>query len=174
VRSVQVYLLADTTFDSTAVDEVAAEHVDADCIIHYGHATLAPVRRIPTYFVLPRAEASAEAVVQQARRVLQRGDAASTPAAPLVVLLDLAYVHLRGAIADGLKVCSLARDLAVLHNVQSVTPPDDAADGHPTPRHRHMRTACCGHAGRQRRSIRRGGKGARPCCVRRSCCSSTL
>lgn len=29
-------------FDSCCVDEVAAQHVDADLIVHYGHTCLTP------------------------------------------------------------------------------------------------------------------------------------
>ena len=36
------YILADTTFGSTDVDEIAAEHGEADFIVHYGRATLNP------------------------------------------------------------------------------------------------------------------------------------
>ncbi|KAG8961794.1 Diphthamide biosynthesis protein 2 [Tulasnella sp. 419] len=36
----QIYVLADTTYGSCCVDEVAAQHVDADVVVHYGHACL--------------------------------------------------------------------------------------------------------------------------------------
>jgi diphthamide biosynthesis protein 2 len=35
------------------VDEVAAAHVKADCIIHYGRASLTPLSHIPAYYVFP-------------------------------------------------------------------------------------------------------------------------
>ena len=34
------YILADTTYGSCCVDEVAAEHVGADLIVHYGRTCL--------------------------------------------------------------------------------------------------------------------------------------
>ncbi|KAL1130670.1 hypothetical protein AAG570_011912 [Ranatra chinensis] len=42
-------------FFSCCVDEVAAEHVKADAIIHYGHACLSPVTRLPVLYVFPKA-----------------------------------------------------------------------------------------------------------------------
>lgn len=36
---------------SCCVDEVTAQHYNADCIIHYGHACLSPTRRLPVKFV---------------------------------------------------------------------------------------------------------------------------
>lgn len=37
-----IYILADTSYGSCCVDEVAAEHVDADLIVHYGRSCLSP------------------------------------------------------------------------------------------------------------------------------------
>lgn len=38
-------------FFSCCVDEVAAEHVRADCIVHYGPSCLSPCRRLPLLYV---------------------------------------------------------------------------------------------------------------------------
>lgn len=37
-----IYILADTSYGSCCVDEVAAEHVNADLIVHYGRSCLSP------------------------------------------------------------------------------------------------------------------------------------
>ncbi|KAF3911791.1 hypothetical protein AA313_de0207146 [Arthrobotrys entomopaga] len=47
----QIYILADTSYGSCCVDEIAAEHADADCIIHYGRACLSPTTRLPVLHV---------------------------------------------------------------------------------------------------------------------------
>lgn len=39
-KSVELYIMADTTYGSCCVDEVAAEHVSADAVVHYGHACM--------------------------------------------------------------------------------------------------------------------------------------
>lgn len=100
--SLQLYLLADTTLHAASVDEVAAEHVNAGCVIHYGHATLAAVRGTPAYFVFPRAAASAAAVCDHVDAHLAQNEAAAR--AGLVVLMDLSYMHLRDDIAERLQV----------------------------------------------------------------------
>lgn len=52
---VTVYVLADTTYNSLGVDEVASSHVEADCVVHYGRASLAPVTgKIAVYYVFPK------------------------------------------------------------------------------------------------------------------------
>lgn len=37
-----LYILADTSYGSCCVDEVAAAHVQADAVVHYGHACMSP------------------------------------------------------------------------------------------------------------------------------------
>ena len=49
----QIFILADTTYNSLSVDEVAASHVGADVIVHYGRASLTKLSRIPAYYVFP-------------------------------------------------------------------------------------------------------------------------
>ncbi|EIE23796.1 diphthamide biosynthesis protein [Coccomyxa subellipsoidea C-169] len=52
---VKTFVLADTTYNSLGVDEVAAQHVHAQCVIHYGRASLSPLSTLPAYFVFTRA-----------------------------------------------------------------------------------------------------------------------
>ncbi|EWC46306.1 hypothetical protein DRE_04477 [Drechslerella stenobrocha 248] len=47
----KVYILADTSYGSCCVDEIAAEHAAADCIVHYGRACLSPTTRLPVLHV---------------------------------------------------------------------------------------------------------------------------
>jgi diphthamide biosynthesis protein 2 len=37
-----IFILADTSYGSCCVDEVAAEHVSADLVVHYGRSCLSP------------------------------------------------------------------------------------------------------------------------------------
>lgn len=46
-------ILGDTSYGSCCVDEVAASHVNADAIIHFGHACLSKVARLPVHYVFP-------------------------------------------------------------------------------------------------------------------------
>ncbi len=44
-------ILADTSYGSCCVDEIAGEHVDADAVVHYGRACLSPTARLPVTYV---------------------------------------------------------------------------------------------------------------------------
>ncbi|XP_058126897.1 2-(3-amino-3-carboxypropyl)histidine synthase subunit 2 [Anopheles ziemanni] len=50
-EGVRIYVLGDTSYGSCCVDEIAASHANADSIIHFGHACLSRVVRIPTFYV---------------------------------------------------------------------------------------------------------------------------
>jgi len=47
----KLYILGDTSYGACCVDEIAAEHVDADVVVHYGRACLSPTARIPVIYV---------------------------------------------------------------------------------------------------------------------------
>ncbi|ORX82814.1 diphthamide biosynthesis protein [Anaeromyces robustus] len=50
-NDIHLYVLADTSYGSCCVDEVAAEHVNSDLIIHYGHSCLSRTTRVPVKYV---------------------------------------------------------------------------------------------------------------------------
>ena len=52
----RVFVLADTTFGSCCVDEVAAAHHAADAIVHFGRACMSPVARLPARFVFNKVD----------------------------------------------------------------------------------------------------------------------
>lgn len=47
----RLYILADTSYGACCVDEIAAEHVNADVVVHYGRACLSPTARLPVVHV---------------------------------------------------------------------------------------------------------------------------
>ena len=53
-RKERLYILADTSYSSCCVDEIAAEHADADGVVHYGRACLSPTSRLPVLHIFTR------------------------------------------------------------------------------------------------------------------------
>lgn len=47
----KIFILADTSYSACCVDEIAAEHVAADVLIHYGRSCLSPTTRLPVIYV---------------------------------------------------------------------------------------------------------------------------
>jgi len=58
----RLYILADTSYSSCCVDEIAAEHVDADAVVHYGRACLSPTARLPVLHIFTRQNLDYDAV----------------------------------------------------------------------------------------------------------------
>lgn len=69
----EVFVLADTTFGSCCVDEVAAAHRDASAVVHYGRACCSPTSRTPARFVFFNGEFDVEqcanAILAHAKKV---------------------------------------------------------------------------------------------------------
>ncbi|KAJ2896455.1 diphthamide biosynthesis protein 2 [Zalerion maritima] len=53
-REARLYILADTSYSACCVDEIAAEHVGADVVVHYGRSCLSPTVRLPVIYVFTR------------------------------------------------------------------------------------------------------------------------
>ena len=53
---IRLTILADTSYGSCCVDEIAAEHVDADAVVHYGRSCLSPTVRLPVLYVYTKRE----------------------------------------------------------------------------------------------------------------------
>lgn len=84
-----VFVLADTTFGSCCIDEIAAEHCQADLIVHYGQACLSPTTgRVPVHFVFDRVPVqSIDGIVQVVEReVEQKGR--------VIVVWDVGYDYI--------------------------------------------------------------------------------
>lgn len=48
----KIFVLADTSYSPCCVDEIAAQHVNADAVFHFGNACLNTARNLPVFYVL--------------------------------------------------------------------------------------------------------------------------
>ncbi|KAL9612830.1 MAG: hypothetical protein Q9167_002613 [Letrouitia subvulpina] len=60
---VRFYILGDTSYGACCVDEVAAEHVNADSVVHYGRTCLSPTVRLPVLYIFTNKPLSIASVV---------------------------------------------------------------------------------------------------------------
>ncbi|KAL4402868.1 Diphthamide biosynthesis protein 2 [Malassezia pachydermatis] len=96
-----LYILADTSYGSCCVDEVAAAHVRADAIVHYGHTCLSTTATLPALYVFPKRDIDIEAAVQgllEAATQLPISDRRA-----VVLTYDVAYTHAAHHIYERLK-----------------------------------------------------------------------
>ncbi|EPS72344.1 hypothetical protein M569_02414, partial [Genlisea aurea] len=123
---VKLYVMADTTYGSCCVDEVGAAHVNAECIVHYGHTCLSPTSTLPALFVFGKDSISAETC---ASSLLDYGMKSSKP---ILVLFGLEFAHAMPEIKEAV-TCGGREQLSsevvyadVLSSV--VTPPETFSD----------------------------------------------
>ncbi|XP_037550070.1 2-(3-amino-3-carboxypropyl)histidine synthase subunit 2 [Nematolebias whitei] len=83
----KIYILGDTSYGSCCVDEVAAEHVGADCVVHYGGACLSLSRRLPVRYVFERRPLDVELCAASFR------DLHPDAQALVILLYDVNYCH---------------------------------------------------------------------------------
>ncbi|KAG8538610.1 hypothetical protein GDO81_022340 [Engystomops pustulosus] len=86
----KTYILGDTSYGSCCVDEVAAEHVGAEALVHYGRSCLSPCRRIPATYVFGRKAVDVDLCAEAFHNLFPEQDAA------VVVLSDVVYDHILG------------------------------------------------------------------------------
>ncbi|RDA83366.1 hypothetical protein CP532_4734 [Ophiocordyceps camponoti-leonardi (nom. inval.)] len=121
--SARIHVLADTSYSACCVDEVAAEHVDADVVVHYGRACLSPTSRLPVIYVYTSHPLDHEAVFRKLERALDDGrgnqDKATVKA---VVMADLMFQdHVDGLVRrlhaagyEGVVTTEVVRDPAAV------------------------------------------------------------
>uniref|UniRef100_W5KIG8 2-(3-amino-3-carboxypropyl)histidine synthase subunit 2 n=1 Tax=Astyanax mexicanus TaxID=7994 RepID=W5KIG8_ASTMX len=85
--NVKTYILGDTSYGSCCVDEVAAEHVGADCIVHYGRSCLSPSRRLPLMYVFGKRPMDVQKCAETFRELYPESDSC------VVVLYSVIYAH---------------------------------------------------------------------------------
>ncbi|KAI8923793.1 putative diphthamide synthesis protein-domain-containing protein [Entophlyctis helioformis] len=121
-----VYVLADTTFGSCCVDAVAAEHANADFIVHYGRCCLSrPAAKCPVLFVFEHASIDVDAAVAY---FLEQFGADRSQA--VLMLYDLAYHHAADAVASRLASAGFTGliwpHIQTLYNMPGRTDPQDS------------------------------------------------
>lgn len=85
--SPRLYILADTSYGTCCVDAVAAEHVDADVVVHYGRSCLSPTARLPVLYVFTHKALSIDPVVQAFKATYP------DPTAKVVIAADVTYAN---------------------------------------------------------------------------------
>lgn len=149
-----VFVLGDTSQGECCVDEVAAQHLDADIVMHYGNACLSPTRGLPVLYVFPRlrddldvAEGAGEVLRAQVQAVL----AECWEAERVVVLYDVElheYVQRAAATIVAGEETS-GRPLIVARprvDLCAVVEPRGDSDGAAVSDRSRERGECCGGA----------------------------
>lgn len=123
----KIFILADTSYGACCVDEVAAEHANADVIVHYGRACLSPTARLPVIYCFTKQALELEPVIRAFQGLY-------TDFSHRVVLMtDLPYEYCLADFAARLRAEGYTNifSTVVVHDTQSALPnrtvPEDVA-----------------------------------------------
>lgn len=102
---------------SCCVDEVAAQHVEADVVVHYGHACLSPTARLPVIYVFPKqtvqVAAAASALATSAMQALEdyqgsegeaQAEGSQQKRKAVLFSYDVGYAHVAEEVFDRLQM----------------------------------------------------------------------
>ena len=111
-------ILGDTSYGACCVDEVAAEHCDAQVVVHYGRTCLSPTARLPVIYVFTSRPLEIDPVVQSFQSTYPEKES------KVVLMADIPYsshvekVHFRLLEAGYSKIFATS----ILHNPSSPLP----------------------------------------------------
>lgn len=82
-----LFILGDTSYGACCVDEVAAEHVDADVVVHYGRSCLSPPSRLPVIYVFTARPLDLSAVTSTFQETYP------SKSQKIILMADIPYSH---------------------------------------------------------------------------------
>jgi diphthamide biosynthesis protein 2 len=89
----RLFILADTSYGACCVDEIAAEHVDADVVVHYGRSCLSPTARLPVIYVFTTHKLPLDPLMRAFEETFPKKDT------KIVLMADITYLdHLPQAL----------------------------------------------------------------------------
>lgn len=96
----RIFILGDTSYGSCCVDEVAAQHLFADCIVHYGRTCLSATSKIPVVYVFGNAHIDVTSCVDALAAHIS---SVIAPEKAVLLLYEPSYRHALSAIVSQLQ-----------------------------------------------------------------------
>jgi diphthamide biosynthesis protein 2 len=114
----RLFILADTSYGACCVDEVAAEHVDADVVVHYGRSCLSPPSRLPVVYVFTQRLLDVDLLVATFKETYPERSQ------KLILMADIPYSHHVPTLCDRLAEDGYTDVYAtqVIHDPSSLLP----------------------------------------------------
>jgi diphthamide biosynthesis protein 2 len=111
-------ILGDSSYGACCVDEVAAEHVMADVVVHYGRTCLSPTQRLPVIYVFTFRPLDLEAVVASFQKTYPEKDH------KVVLMADIPYSEHVQPLQSALQNLGYTNlfPTSVVHNPSSLLP----------------------------------------------------
>jgi diphthamide biosynthesis protein 2 len=111
-------ILGDTSYGACCVDEVAAEHCDAEVVVHYGRSCLSPTARLPVIYIFTTKDLDLEGTVSTFQATY------SDLQEKVVLMADIPFQHHISPLHHKLKEQGYTNvhETTILHNPASPLP----------------------------------------------------
>jgi diphthamide biosynthesis protein 2 len=122
-RRVRLFILADTSYGACCVDEIAAEHVGAEVVAHYGRACLSPTARLPVIYVFTTRQLDSQKLVETFEKTYTDKNQ------KIILMSDVPYSSQQNAIYDEL----IAKGYTSIYNTSIIHDPSSLIPNRSTP-----------------------------------------
>lgn len=114
----KITILADTSYSACCVDEIAAEHADAEIVVHYGRSCLSPTSRLPVIYVFTHHNLDRDETLADFEKQYPDKDAA------VVLMADVTYQDHVPSLASELQTRGYTNlvSTAIVHNPTGLIP----------------------------------------------------
>ncbi|KAK4184922.1 major facilitator superfamily domain-containing protein [Podospora australis] len=114
----RIYILADTSYSSCCVDEIAAEHADAQVVVHYGRSCLSPTSRLPVIYVFTQHKLDRDETLEAFKK--ENSDKTSK----VILMADVTYQTHVAALAASLYERGYGNILStsIIHDPKGIIP----------------------------------------------------
>ncbi|ELU42722.1 peptidyl-diphthamide biosynthesis [Rhizoctonia solani AG-1 IA] len=117
--------------DSCCVDEVAAAHIDADVVVHYGHACLSPTSRLTVIYVFGKRPIDIQDCINQISLAIQTQMTHTDSTKSLILKSDVSYAYSMEKIKEGLQKEFLSTEIFAPEVPTRYVPPPSASAAAP-------------------------------------------
>ncbi|EKM77173.1 hypothetical protein AGABI1DRAFT_101874 [Agaricus bisporus var. burnettii JB137-S8] len=133
-RDRELYVLADTSYGSCCVDEVAAQHINADAIVHYGHACMSLTSRLPVIYVFGKKSVDIEDCVDKLVEAYT-SHSSTTSSSPRTALLkyEVCYSHVARDVLQQLQTAFKPLSVDIIHTPLSAKSSSSSTSSNRTP-----------------------------------------
>lgn len=117
-QPVKLTILADTSYGSCCADEIAAEHIEVEAIVHYGRSCLSPTSRLPVLYIPTQTDIDIDKAVDAFCEPFPTYDS------KVIITADLPYTSHVPRLAEALQKLGYHNLHAaeVVHNPSSLLP----------------------------------------------------
>jgi diphthamide biosynthesis protein 2 len=114
----KLFILGDTSYGACCVDEIAAEHCDAEVVVHYGRSCLSPTARLPVIYVFTTHPLDPEPMLQCFESTFSEKDT------KVVLMADVTYNDHLSSIAERVRAAGYTNVFVpeIIHNPSSLLP----------------------------------------------------